>query len=545
MRVLLVSGLGPTLKNEVYLAGTMLDRESGQENTDAYLSRTRLAGFSIGKLCFRYMGETYPLLRPRLYSVPHLTTFTLREIIERNGFEVDLYDTTNFWADQPAEAPLDNDYLAILISTSFIWTDRDLRHVVGWAHDHYPGVPIALGGQYSNLKYASLMRGVSDIDFIVRGDGEEALPALLKALERGKEVDDVPNLVYRHSHDLLGYRTTRFGYLDLDAYPSPTPVGRYNMVPYESMRGCPFSCKFCSYPAASPQWRYKSASKIAADWTRYAEVNGATYVSAMDSTFTVPPTRLRELLKLLPDVGVGWEGYSRANILKTAELVDALAATHCQFLSLGFESMSQNTLTYMNKKVTRNDNLRAFNLLQQGELGYRCSFMAGYPGETPDDFALTREFLATDYAGHFMLSVFSISDETMPLWEDRERFRIEVHDPDDPDYSWSHVGMDVHEARRLNHSTLDLVRKVNDRAVIRLWQPEYQHLLLPQLGRVENITIEKAVERIGMTPRDFTNPDAGVRYIDDQLQVLERYGVRLCAPGEEMTDRPLYHKAYA
>lgn len=117
-------------------------------------------------------------------------------------------------------------------------------------------------------------------------------------------------------------------------------------------------------------------------------------------------------------------------------------------------------------------------------------------------------------------------------------------DPNDPDYSWSHIGMDVHEARRLNHSTLDLTRRKNDRAVLRLWQAEYQHLLLPQLGREENIRIEKAVERIAMTPRDFPNSLEGVRYIDDQLDVLRRHGVRLRAPGEELTDRPLFHETH-
>ena len=355
MDVLLVSGLGPSLKNSDYLDGTMLDRRDGRANTDRYLAGTALDGFHLGMLGFRHQGHEYPLLRPRYDNVPHLTTFAVQEIIERAGHVVEVYDTTHLWSDEGAADPPDGDFRAVLLSTSFIWTERDLRRAVDWVGDHFPGVPLVLGGQFSNLKFSHLMRQLPSVDFIVRGDGEEAIPALLRTIETGADPAGVPNLVYRHPRELLGYRLGPFSYLDLDAYPSPAPRGTWSVVPYESMRGCPFDCKFCSFPAASPKWRYKSARKIADDWTRYAEVNGASYISAMDSTFTVPPTRLRELTSLLPAVGIGWEGYSRANVLKSAELVDAIAATHCQFLSIGFESMSDNTLKHMSKRVTRKD----------------------------------------------------------------------------------------------------------------------------------------------------------------------------------------------
>jgi anaerobic magnesium-protoporphyrin IX monomethyl ester cyclase len=536
-----VSGLGPTLKNSDYLAGTMLDRRDGAANAARYLAGTQLDDFGLGRLGFRHNGADYPLLRPRYYNVPHLTTFALQEILERAGHAVETYDTAQLWTGSDLAPGPRGNFRAALLSTSFIWTDRDLRHAIRWLADNYPGIPVVLGGQFSNLKYATLMRTIPEIDYIVRGDGEEALPALLAVLEKNGDPESVPNLVYRHPGELLGYRMSGFEYLDLDLYPSPSPKGQWRVIPYESMRGCPFSCKFCSFPAASPKWRYKSAAKIASDWRRYRDENGASYISAMDSTFTVPPTRLRELLTLLPDVGVGWEGYSRANVLKTPELIEGIAATNCQFLSLGFESMSDRTLTFMNKRVTRKDNLRAFRLLTDGGLGYRCSFMAGYPGETPEDFAETRAFLAGEYAGHFMLSVFSISDETMPLWEDKEALQIEVHDPDDPDYSWSHIGMDVHTARDLNHSTLDLVRRVNDQAVLRLWQADYQHLLMPQFGRWENIAVEKAVERIGMAPRDHANASDAIPGIRRQLDVLSRFGVSVYPDSRAFTDRPLFH----
>ena len=524
MNVLLVSGLGPTIKNADYLNGSMLDREHGPQIAHGYLAATGLSGLQLTDLGFQYRGQRYPLLRRRRGTVPHLTTFTLAAILQSAGMPFDHVPTSLIWDGLPLDSHVDHD--VVLLSTSFIWNHQMLEEAIHWILDHRPEAFLVVGGQFSNLKFDAVMRTYPEVDAVMRGDAEEALPRLLSLLGAGDhDLSSVPNLVWRDRASAQDHTVNRFEYVDLELHPTPTLAGCHPVVPYESMRGCPFRCKFCSFPFASPEWRYKSANKIALDWARYRRENGTQFVSAMDSTFTVPPARLRQLLDLLPAVGVEWGGYSRANSIKDAELVDGLADAHCRFLSLGFESMSDHTLLQMNKKVTRAQNLHAFSLLRNSRVGYRCSFMAGYPGETPEDYALTHDFLVNQYEGHFLLSVFSISDETMPLWEDRERLRIEVHDPDDPDYSWSHIGMDVQTARQLNHSTLDCVRRSNPNAVLMLWQADYQHWLLPHLSRAANLAVEKTVERIAMAPRDVPQHSRREDYVRRQLDVLNQYGI--------------------
>jgi anaerobic magnesium-protoporphyrin IX monomethyl ester cyclase len=537
MNVLLVSGLGPTIKNAAYLNGSMLDREHGADIARDYVAGTGMSGFQLTDLGFDHCDRRYPLLRRRRGTVPHLTTFTLEAILQSAGVSFDHAPTSLIWDGLPLTSRGDHD--VVLLSTSFIWNHHMLREAIDWIVAQRPEALLVVGGQFSNLKFDAVMRTCAEVDAVMRGDGEEALPRLLSVLRSGgRDLSSVPNLVWRDRSSAEGYTVNRFQYIDLDSHPTPMLTGPHPVVPYESMRGCPFRCKFCSFPFASPEWRYKSAAKIAADWARYGQENGTQFVSAMDSTFTVPPTRLRQLLDLLPPVGVEWGGYSRANSVKDAELVDRLADAHCRFLSLGFESMSDRTLSYMNKKVTCAQNLNAFSLLRKSRVGYRCSFMAGYPGETPEDYALTHDFLVNQYEGHFLLSVFSISDETMPLWEDRERFQIEVHDPDDPDYSWSHIGMDVHTARRLNYGTLDAVRLTNSNAVLMLWQADYQHWLLPHLSREENLAVEKTVERIAMAPRDVPERSCREGYLRQHLDVLREYGITV-GNRAEYTDEAL------
>ncbi|MBO3747348.1 radical SAM protein [Streptosporangiaceae bacterium NEAU-GS5] len=525
-RVLLVSGFGPGHKNDRYVRGTLFDPDRAAEVERDYFAAR--GGFSLRELGFDHQGTRYPLMRPRRWTVPHLTTFTLEAILRQAGVDHHVLDTADLWAGVAEPPP--GDFDAVLLSTTFIWDRATLAKAVGWISERLPGCPLVLGGQYGNLKWARIMRDHPQVAVVVRGDAERALPLLLVALRGHGSLDSIPNLVYRDDDGRI--RPTSIEYVDFDAQPAPGFPGAYPSVPYESMRGCPFSCKFCSFPAASPKWRYRSAARIRDDWIHYAERNGATFVKAMDSTFTVPPTRMRELFELLPPAGVAWEAYSRANAIRDAATVDLLARAHCRTLSIGFESMSETSLRNMNKKVTAAANRRAFHLLNGSPVGYRCSFMVGYPGETPQDYRLTHDFLTTEFAGHFTLSVFGVSDETMPLWEDRERFAIEVLDEENPDFSWRHCGMDVETAYELNHRTLDEVRRRNDDAVLIIWQDAYQRWLVPSLSRAENLRLEKTVERVAMLPRDHPDPREGMPVLDGLLERLRRWG---CFRGDPAT----------
>jgi hypothetical protein len=324
---------------------------------------------------------------------------------------------------------------------------------------------------------------------------------------------------------------TTFEYINLEEHPSPGFGTRHHsVVPYESMRGCPFSCRFCSFPFASPEWRYKSAEKIATDWARYREVNEARHIRAMDSTFTVPPTRMRRLMDLLPSVDVTWEAYTRANVITGRETVERLAEAHCATLSIGFESMSPKSLALMHKQVRVEHNRRAHDALSAGPVKYRTSFMCGYPGESPEDYELTHEYLVGEYTGHFMLSVFSMTDETMPVWEDAERLKIEVADFEDPDAAWSHIGMNDVTAKQLRKRTLDEVRLRSDDAVLLLWQTDYHTPLIPTASVKASLWAEKLVERLGMLPLDVPDPRRRIEAAVDLLSSLDALGVRVDLP---------------
>src|SRR6202040_419626 len=126
-----------------------------------------------------------------------------------------------------------------------------------------------------------------EVDYVIRGDAEMALPQFLRAQAGRGDWSEVSNLAWRAPYGEVQAPT--LSYIDIERHPSPAFQGTNEVVPYESMRGCPFTCKFCAYPSASPQWRYKSTEKVVRDWSEYAEKNGTRVIKSMDSVFTIPP----------------------------------------------------------------------------------------------------------------------------------------------------------------------------------------------------------------------------------------------------------------
>jgi tRNA A37 methylthiotransferase MiaB len=447
-------------------------------------------------------------------------------ILEAHDRDYRLVRLEEVW-DGTAVSPAE-DVGVVLLSTTFIWNARMLADVMAWIRAYVPGIPVVAGGQYTNLKHIAVMTAHPEISMVIRGDAECALPRALEALTGRGDLAGVPNLVWRDGDRI---RVNRSEYVDLDAVSPPQFPDGERVAPYESMRGCPFDCKFCSFPAASPRWRYKSASKIVSDWEYYG-ASGITTIDAMDSTFTVPSTRWRELMTALPGASVPrWSCYSRANVITSAAFLEDLASAHCFYLVIGFESMSDATLRRMSKRVTAAQNQRALELLAASDIGYTNCFMVGYPGETAADFQETRDYLTTSYSGRFMLHPFSITDETMPLWADGEELGIVSADPTDPDSPWNHVGMSSDDARVLFVDTLREVRARNDHAVLNLWQREYDEPLLPDADRPTALAVEKAVERLAMAPTDFADMVRGAGVVGDQLRTLARHGVRVRSMG--------------
>lgn len=116
-----------------------------------------------------------------------------------------------------------------------------------------PQAKIVLGGYHATLSYQELASQSPPFDYLIRGEGERALPALVQALEEKRNFESVPGLswacngVFRHN--------PTGELLDVQQLPLPDrSVRMLNGFTYfdrkldcvETSRGCTMTCTFCS-----------------------------------------------------------------------------------------------------------------------------------------------------------------------------------------------------------------------------------------------------------------------------------------------------------
>ena len=119
---------------------------------------------------------------------------------------------------------------------------RDLRTLC-------PRAAIYLGGPQVSFHAKELLASLPFADGILRGEGEEPLYRLLRALRSGGDLSSVPSLTFRREGEVcetplcapMEMRELPFCYPDLAAL-------RHQIVYYESSRGCPFHCTYCLSP---------------------------------------------------------------------------------------------------------------------------------------------------------------------------------------------------------------------------------------------------------------------------------------------------------
>ncbi len=267
-------------------------------------------------------------------------------------------------------------------------------------------VPIVAGGSVTPFlepaNYPRIFKKLN-IDYLVVGMGDRALPELLDAIASGKVPRHVNNLVYKSDNGITANRMTAldkldalpfpdFSQFDLDLYLSPKRI-----LPVQSARGCSWrKCAFCSHSTIYRD-RYETVSVDRfVEMIRYLrERYDCRHFTINDEE--IPPKRMHKISRALLRENVSdctFRLYARlTGGYDNPVLMDDLKAAGVASVSWGLESGSQKILDSMNKGISLETARRILQISSKRVIANLCFLIFGFPGETRDEAEKSIAFL--------------------------------------------------------------------------------------------------------------------------------------------------------
>lgn len=264
-----------------------------------------------------------------------------------------------------------------------------------------PAIRIVLGGANCDGPMGhALHRNHPFIDFVVRGEGEEAFPQLLRAVESAAPPRDIPGLCWWDGdRSVANVQPTRsvppdiIPMPDFDAWHNALESSsvRAYVVPelaIEGSRGCWWGekhhCTFCGLNGSLMKFRAKSAERFWEELSTLVERYQILDFSAVDNIID-----MAYFDKLLPKLAdADWDlriHYEIKSNVRPSQ-VKALADAGIVMVQPGIESLSGRVLKLMDKGVDGATNVRVLRDCEDNHMTVSWNYLYGFPGERPDDY---------------------------------------------------------------------------------------------------------------------------------------------------------------
>jgi hypothetical protein len=230
---------------------------------------------------------------------------------------------------------------------------------------------IVLGGPALSLlgdaELTCLLEHNPAVDCIVRFDGEGPLHALAEQMAAGEWAPErVPaaSSLYRSTP----YHIAPAPGPSLDTLPTPlysdallarAPQARLGVL---QARGCYWGkCDYCDFVEVykgSPPYRSRAVDLVVADMRHLVERTGIRRFRVI--TESIPPAFARALSERLcrEALGVQWSSFIMVDRRFDRELLRLMAASGCDLLVVGLESMVTRALKLVHKAADREENIR-------------------------------------------------------------------------------------------------------------------------------------------------------------------------------------------
>jgi ribosomal peptide maturation radical SAM protein 1 len=374
----------------------MVERSEGKLSAKDY---TAIAEGGI------FMGMGDWMFSPALYKQPQWRVEEYQAYLARLSRWSDWLPKIQSWSPGYIERMADE---VLALNPDFVgFTSTFMQNVASLAlarvlKERDPRIITAMGGaNCDGPQGAALHRNFSFVDFIIRGEGEQAFVELLDVLGGHGELKDIAGLCWRkdgrgivnadRTHAFPAHQIPAPNY---DAYfeavaQTPLRVDFEPKLVMEGARGCWWGekhhCTFCGLNGSMMTFRSKPPAQLWEEMRAIVERHQTLDILMVDNIIDLK--YFKGLLPHISQSGLNLRIHYEVKSNLNGDQIQALKAAGVVNVQPGIENLSTRVLKLMAKGINGCHNVQTLRDCEDQGLTISWNYLYGFPGETHEDYA--------------------------------------------------------------------------------------------------------------------------------------------------------------
>lgn len=287
------------------------------------------------------------------------------------------------------------------LTDGYLWACDIARHI-----KQCRPTPIVFGGYHVTCAPEFVAKN-PDVDFMILGEGEQALPALVENLSDEQALRNLPNLWFTTKSNEQIRNPVGPYIMDLDSLPFADKELFHRVAPYFtkhyriiSTRDCPYHCTYCSVPVQRKLYadhhkgvRRRSPKNVIEELEERFERYQFDFINFGDDNFLLQQSWLEDFTeRYVRGPRKPFKCMTHPSHV-TNETAQMLAKANCSIVELGVQSTNDETRRrVIHRRETNEIVTHAVNALKNKGIIVEVDHILGFPGEGEDEARQALEF---------------------------------------------------------------------------------------------------------------------------------------------------------
>lgn len=238
-------------------------------------------------------------------------------------------------------------------------------------------------------------------DSVQLGDGEIAAVKLAEIIRDGGSLEYAYSLIYKNSEGKI-IETATAPLLDMEALAPPCFDGydfsKYfspdTVLPVQLSKSCYWAkCTFCDFYTGQQCFDIKSVTHAVDEVEHLVNKYGFKHFIFVDEA--VPPKYYDKLATeiIRRNLKIYFYSFARMEKTFTKDVLQNLYNAGARMFSWGYEAESERVMKLLNKGIDCSYHKTLLQHAMDVGLWNQCTFLLGYPGETPEETEATKKVI--------------------------------------------------------------------------------------------------------------------------------------------------------